>query len=174
MVYRRRRGVALVIGNAGGAAGAGSEPLSHRDARAVAVMLRDDAHVGAELVLDGTTDDMWEALLRVKDAVRSHGFVVVYFSGHGSEVGGDLWCHGVATDDPDEDESPFGLLQVNDVMHVIGEHVEGRGLKDVTVLMMFDCSRTPGEADGRVLRPRVRRFEAALAWRVCVRRVRVA
>jgi len=111
--------LALVIGNS-----------SYRNVPALPNTVNDPTDVAASLqrlgfavdtVIDGTFDDMRRALLRFGRDARNADMAVIYFAGHGMEIGGENWLIPVdaelRSDNDAENEAvslKSAMLQVSD------------------------------------------------------------
>ncbi|MBR0778691.1 caspase family protein [Bradyrhizobium diazoefficiens] len=81
--------VALVIGNSAYRK-ITSLPNTSNDANDVAAALR-RLGFSSKVVLDGTFDDMRRAILQLGRDAREADMAIIYFAGHGIEVGGENW-----------------------------------------------------------------------------------
>jgi uncharacterized caspase-like protein len=105
--------VALVIGN-GAYQKVPALPNPHNDATDVAASL-DRLGFAVQRVADGKFDDMRRALLDFSKRARAAEMAVVFFAGHGIEVGGENWLIPVdaqLASDVDVEQEAIGLKSV--------------------------------------------------------------
>ncbi|MGA2125008.1 MAG: tetratricopeptide repeat protein [Xanthobacteraceae bacterium] len=136
------RRIALVIGNSAYQA-VSALPNPANDARAVADSLRAAGFAGVRVVTDATHDGMIRALRAFQDEADRADWAVVYYAGHGMEVGGTNYL--VPTDahlkvDRDAQDEAVSLNRVLDAV---------AGARKLKLVMLDACRDNPFERQMR-------------------------
>jgi tetratricopeptide (TPR) repeat protein len=133
VVVTNRR-VALVIGNSQYRS-VPSLSTPRRDAEAVAEALRGDGFQTVMLMSDLGRDAMRSALLAFRAVADAADWAVIYYAGHGVELGGTGYLVPVDARLDDERDARAGTVSYGDIVQAVGQASALR-------LVIIDASRT--------------------------------
>lgn len=131
---------ALVIGNAN-YTGPNTTKLRNpvKDASAIAKKLKKYGF-GLIQVADGTFADMRAALGKFQTAIEPGGVALVFFAGHGIQIGGENFLFACDTDASGENQAKFSSLSLDQVIDVLD-----RSKADTKIIILDACRENPFE-----------------------------
>ncbi len=110
--------VALVIGN-GSYRNVPALPNPSNDATDVVASL-ERLHFTVRKVLNGTSEDMRRALRDFAPLARRAEIALVYYSGHGMEIGGENWLIPVDAELKEDTAAEYEAVSLRSIMPVVG------------------------------------------------------